>query len=55
MKIYSLELMDYLNAALIDEKQNGWLLRLCSHLAIVYRSASFQIKVINTFWEVLIS
>lgn len=37
--------MDYLKTALIEEKQNGYLLRLSAHLALFYRSASFQIKV----------
>lgn len=43
--VFLLELMDYLKTALIEEKQNGYLLRLSAHLALFYRSASFQIKV----------
>lgn len=39
------DLMDYLKTALVDEKQNGFLLRLSAHLAIFYRSASFHLKV----------
>ncbi len=41
----NLELMEYLRTVLTSEKQNGTLLRFSSHLALFYRSASFEIKV----------
>ena len=38
-------MLDYLKTVITTNKQNGLLLRFSSHLALFYRSASFQIKV----------
>lgn len=39
------ELMSYLRTAISTGQQNGLLLRFSSHLALLYRSSSFEIKV----------